>query len=194
MVKLKFKKIVPIALGAVLAILVLASILSAFFNSRQSVDSSGSEALLGVSAGSAVKMTVRGPIVGDEDFKAYVIEVSPNKRKLLLAKGYLGGQLTELKVENNNLPAYEQLVYALDKANFAKSGVFSGEANDLRGICARGQVYDFQILENNKVVKNYWTSTCKGSPGSLKADLEQVSGLFFAQMKDSRQTVLKAWQ
>lgn len=195
MVKLKFKKFVPVALGAVLAVLVLASVLSAFLNSRrQPVDSSGSEALLGVNADSAIKMVVRGPIVGDEEFKTYVIEVSPNKRKLLLVNGYLGGQVTELKIENNNLPAYEEFVYALDKANFAKAGAFSGEANDLKGVCARGQLYDFQILENNKVIKNYWTSTCKGSQGSLKANLEQISSLFFAQIKDSNQTVLKAWQ
>ncbi len=195
MVRLKVKKIFPISLGVTLAIVLIAGVYSFIpeLSSRKIVDSSGSEALLGISADSEVRMVIRGSIVADEDFRVYQLSINPNKRRLVSTKGYIG-QPTILITEDNNLPAYEQLVYALDKANFAKSAALSGSANDLRGICAAGRVYDFQILEKGKVIKNYWTSTCSGSKGSLNANLEQVSDLFFYQIRKSKDIVSQLWR
>lgn len=193
--KFKFKKIVPISLAIVLVIVIMAgltSIVPDLFG-RRVVDSSGSEALLGVSADSGVRMVVRGPIVADENFKTYQLDITPNQRSLSVINGYTG-QPIKIEYIDNNLPAYEQLVYALDKANLARTPAFSGSANDLRGICASGRLYDFQILEADRVVKNYWTSTCSGSKGSLNANLEQVSSLFYSQIDKSESIVGELWK
>ena len=67
----------------------------------------------------------------------------------------------------------------------------SGDANDTRGVCAGGILYEFEIREGDNAVKQLWTSTCKGSPGSLKASADQLRELFLAQVPDARQYIGK---
>jgi hypothetical protein len=61
----------------------------------------------------------------------------------------------------------------------------TGDKNDTRGICATGLVYEFEVTDADSTVKRLWTSTCKGSPGSLKASVTQVKNLFLSQIPDS---------
>ena len=49
--------------------------------SQQEQDTSTKE-LLTVETGRSVKMTVRGPIVANEDARSYIVEVSPSGRSL----------------------------------------------------------------------------------------------------------------
>jgi len=81
-------------------------------SNNQPIDA-GKEALLKTSDGYEVSLSVRGPIVSDEDFRSYKITISPNIRELHVYKGYKKINLDSIKL-NNNLPAYEQFVYALD--------------------------------------------------------------------------------
>jgi hypothetical protein len=131
-----------------------------------------------------VRMTVRGPIVADENFRSYRVTVDNNSRDLVTYSGYLDDTIGS-KHLGNNTRAYEQFVHALDKANLTKGTPFEGEKDDTRGICATGEVYEFEIVEAGSVVKRLWTSTCKGSSGSLRASVKQVSDLFLEQIPDS---------
>jgi len=137
--------------------------------------------LLNTSASRAVSMTVRGPIVADEDFRSYRIVVSPTARDFKAYTGYLDA-VTSQQTLNNNTAAYDQFVHALDKANLVVGDPFEGDKNDVRGICATGKVYEFSLLNDNDAEETLWTSTCSGSPGSLKASVTQLSNLFFNQI------------
>jgi hypothetical protein len=64
-----------------------------------------------------------------------------------------------------------------------------GDKNDTRGICATGRVYEFEVLQGSSVVKRLWTSSCRGSQGSLKANVTQVQKLFTDQIPDGRKTL-----
>lgn len=144
------------------------------------------EQLTTVTADSSVRMTIRGPLVADENFRSYRITVSPDSRDYAQYSGYLDEQL-DAKSYQNNRQAYVQFVHALDKAALTKEGKYTEEeANDLRGICAIGLVYEFEILDAEDVKQNYWTSTCKGSPGTFGASVEQVKSLFRSQIPDSQ--------
>ncbi|MDX2776336.1 hypothetical protein PV379_03125 [Streptomyces caniscabiei] len=145
----------------------------------------GQKALLSTSAGNSVRMTVRGPIVADEDFRSYRIAVDARGRNLSTYSGYIS-QVIDSKQLDNNTKAYEQFVYALDKANLMQGTAFSGEADDTRGICASGKVYEFEVLQGGMVTKRLWTSTCKGSPGSFKGSIEQVEKLFLNQIPNNK--------
>lgn len=153
----------------------------------------GRTALLSSSAGRSVRMTVRGNIVGDESFRSYRIEISPTSRTLDKMSGYME-QTTNLVLKTNNISAYEQFVNALDKANFMKGEQFDEENNDIRGICATGYVYDFELIYYGSVEKNLWTSSCAGSKGSLAANLQQVYNLFSAQIPDSKKLISEIWR
>lgn len=182
-------RIIPIALVLIIVAVAIAALVSLaravfFSGSSQSTTTQvdiSKETLLSSAAENAVRMTVRGTIVADEEFRSYQISVSPTSRSLTTYTGYLDKRIDGVQL-SNNIPAYEEFVFALDKANLAKGTELSGDKNDLRGICATGLIYQFEILKDNAAVKTLWTSTCKGSKGSLDANLAQLIQLFTSQI------------
>ena len=151
--------------------------------SRQEV---AREQLTTVNEDRSVRMTIRGPLVADEEFRSYRISVSPSERVYAKYSGYLDRNLEQQDYDNNR-QAYVQFVHALDKAAMTQEGKYTEEeASDLRGICATGLVYEFEILSENSVQQRYWTSTCKGSPGTFGASVDQVKGLFRSQIPDDK--------
>lgn len=130
-------------------------------------------------------MTVRGPIVADENHNSYRITITPSSRNLATYQGYLGAQIDAVTL-GNNVAAYREFVNALDKANLPVGTQFEAENDSTLGICATGRVYEYEIINGDSTVKRLWTSTCKGSPGSLKASADQLTNLFVNQIPDAR--------
>ncbi len=154
---------------------------------QTTVDTS-QQALVDTSSGRSVRMTVRGPIVADENFRSYRVMVDSSSRNLTTYSGYLE-QTLEVKDLANNTKAYEEFVFALDRANLVKGVALEGVKNDTRGICATGKVYEFEVVDSGSIVKRLWTSSCKGSPGSFKGSVAQVQNLFLQQIPDNRTTL-----
>lgn len=144
----------------------------------------GNTSLLSTAATSKVRMTVRGPIVGNEEFRSYQVAVTPGSREFTRYAGYIKTPIAD-KSYSNNTAAYDEFVHALSKADLAKGTPLTGDVNDTRGVCATGQLHEFEIFNDNKVIKRLWTSSCKGSAGSLAADVEQLRALFLAQVPDA---------
>jgi len=144
------------------------------------------EALLNTAASRSVRMTVRGSLVADENFRSYQLSVSNNSRSLTTYSGYLAQPLATKQLGNNTI-SYDEFVHALDKANLAKGEAFTGDKDDTRGVCATGRVYEFEIMDGATTVKRLWTSTCKGSPGSLKASVKQLEALFLEQIPERKE-------
>lgn len=195
MANYRTSRLIPIALVVIIIIIAVAALISlarvVFFSSdttTPAVVDTSREALLNTSVGHSVSMSVRGPIVANEEFNSYRVTISPSQRTIQTYVGYLES-VVDSKDYSNNIPAYEQFVYALDKANLAKGSELEGDKNDVRGVCATGRLYEFSILENGEPVKYLWTSTCKGSPGSLDASVDQLTELFIAQIPDAEKLI-----
>ncbi len=189
----RFIPIVLVLIIVAVAIAALVSLGQAIFGGNQSSQTQtnvGHDALLSTDANRSVRMTVRGPLVAEENFHSYQIAIAPATRTMTTYTGYLD-QILSTKQLGNNLNAYEQFVYALDKANLMQGDELTGDKNDIRGVCATGEVYEFEVLQDNSTVKRLWTSTCKGSPGSFKASVQQVQPLFLNQIPDNK-TLLQA--
>lgn len=150
-------------------------------------------ALTSTNADRSVKMSVRGNLVADEDFRAYQIRISPNSREITGYKGY-ERQVVRNETLVNNIPAYEQFVFALNRAGLMDGASLAGDANDTRGICAGGRLYGFEIFQDNKSVKRLWTTNCSGFRGSLSADLDEVVGLFYDQIPQVNSFIDAVWQ
>jgi hypothetical protein len=133
-------------------------------------------------------MTVRGAIVADEQFRSYQITVSPTSRTLTVYSGYLDKKINQINLANNTR-AYEEFVYALEKANYVKGTEFTGEKNDRRGVCASGKVYEFATLKANSSVKTLWTTTCGNTKGSLSASISALLSLFMNQIPGGQKVV-----
>lgn len=142
------------------------------------------QALLTTDADHSVRMTVRGPIVADENFRSYQIEVSPVSRNLTTYKGYQLQQI-DSKQLSNTTEAYTQFVYALGRSNFLKEVKLSDEQDDTRGACPTGRLYTFEIMEAQSTVKHLWTSSCRDASGSFRGDAEATRTLFLNQIPDS---------
>lgn len=159
-------------------------------NTQQSTESFYDQ-VVAHNATNSVRWTVRGPIVADETFRSYQIEISPNKRTYTVYQGYLDKQLDRKEFENNQ-QAYEQLVYALSKAQIQDTRTVDDD--DVRGVCATGgRLYTFETMDSGTTKTRIWTSSCQGSPGSMKADVAKIHALFanqipgFAPMFDKTQ-------
>lgn len=146
----------------------------------------GREALLNTSDEYSVSMTIRGPIVSNEEFQSYNVEIGPEGRIFTVYSGYLDS-LTKVKKYTNNEKAYEEFVFALDRNNFMKGNEPEGDKNDTRGICSTGKVYEYKILKDDQPVKSLWTTSCNGVSGSLKAKSSRIEKLFIGQIPDSKE-------
>lgn len=183
-------RIVPIIILVVVSIALIWGLVAVgryIFGGAKSttVDESVTQArdeLLTLNIDRSTRMTVRGPIVANENFRTYEVVVSPSGREYTVYKGYRE-EISSQDTFSNNTAAYEQFVYALDKAALTKPGKYTeSEASDLRGICATGRVYEFELLDGENQLQRYWTSSCKGSPGTLGASVQQITNLFSAQI------------
>jgi hypothetical protein len=190
MYKSNSSRVLPIVLLLIIIAIAIAALVSvgrAIFGGNTAtpaqIDTS-EQTLLNTSVTHAVRMTVRGPIVADENFRSYQITISPTSRSLVTYSGYLD-QLIDSKQLSNNTEAYTQLVYALNRANMVDGAALTGTQDDMRGVCATGNVYMFETLDSGNSVKDLWTSTCSGSKGSFKANVPQVQNLFLQQIPDS---------
>jgi hypothetical protein len=195
MYKSSSSRVVPIVIVLIIiavAIAVMVSVGRAIFGGDTGTDTSkvdlGVESLLNTSVDRSVRMTVRGPIVADENFRSYQIAIDSSSRRITTYSGYVDQMIDNVQL-GNNTKAYEEFAYALNRANLMKGVELDAEKNDTRGICATGRVYEFEVLQGSSVVKRLWTSTCKGSAGSLKASVTQVQTLFNEQIPDSRKTL-----
>ncbi|MDB5187459.1 MAG: exported protein of unknown function [Candidatus Saccharibacteria bacterium] len=197
MYKSNSSRVFPIILVLIvvaIAIAVLVSVGRAIFGGNSSQETAkvdlGVESLLNTSVDRSVRMIVRGPLVADENFRSYQIAVDSSSRRLITYSGYLDKTL-ESEQLGNNTKAYEEFVYALARANLMKGTELEDDKNDTRGICATGRLYEFEVLQGNSVIKRLWTSTCKGSAGSLKANVKQIETLFNEQVPGSKTALRK---
>lgn len=188
-----FSRFIPIILVIVITIVAIAAVIaigrSLFGGDNRTTPSSttdvGREALLATDTSRAVRLTVRGPIVAEEQFRSYQVTLSPDARIMTTYEGYLDKQL-ESKRFGNNVKAYEELVYALEKRKMMEGRDLTAEQNDLRGICATGKVYTFETLQNSQPIKTLWTSDCSGSKGSAVANVAEIIDMFQKQIPDGK--------
>lgn len=186
-------RILPIIIVIIVVALVIAALVAVgrmiFSGNRSTTDNDQGtsesalfDAVVDQADTRAVRWTVRGPIVADEEFRSYQISVSPSQREYVLYSGYLD-QVLDRKTYGNNSKAYEQFVYALDKANISKTR--AGASDDLRGICAtNGLAYKFETLSSGAPDHSLWSSTCKDSKGTLASDVSKIQALFVNQIPD----------
>lgn len=143
-------------------------------------------ALVQTTADRSVRMTVRGQITADEEFRSYQITVSPSSRVMTTYAGYLDQQIDSVRLDNNTR-AYEEFVYALDRAGMMDGTPLEGVENDRRGLCPSGKILEFETLQNAQAVELLWTTTCGGVNGSFKANASQIGDMFLEQVPQGQE-------
>lgn len=140
------------------------------------------EEVLNTDSDRSVRYTVRGSLIADENFRSYQIIISPTERRVTEYQGYLD-KITASRTFDNNQTAYDEFVHALDRAEISVTREVKDE--DMRGVCAtNGRLYVFETFQGTKATNTIWTSTCSGSPGTMKAKIGQIHALFRNQIPD----------
>ena len=188
-------RFIPILLVSIITIVAVAAVIAigrALFGDGSSNNTQpnpniedAKTALLSTDVDRSVRLTVRGPIVANENFRSYSVTITPDSREMITYEGYLDNQIDRKRLDNNT-KAYTELVYALDKRKMMDGKDLTEEQNDLRGICASGKIYKFETIKNNSVVKSLWTSDCSGSKGSAQANVNEILDMFLKQIPDGK--------
>jgi hypothetical protein len=193
-------RIIPVAFILIIVALAIAALFSMarviFFpdaGTNSNTAKVGHDTLISSTADCSVKMTVRGPIISEEEFRSYQITVSPNQRQLVTYQGYVETAIDRVNL-SNNIPAYEEFVYALDDARMMTAPEFKGNKNDQRGVCARGYLYVFSVSNEGKLVKELWTTSCADERGSLGIKALPLTKLFNYQIPESKTIINKLWR
>src|SRR5690606_887484 len=147
----------------IVAIIAVVAIGRAFLNRNdqaEPVDDRASRALVTTDADHSVRMTVRGPIVAEEEFYSYEIEVSPIGRRMTNYQGYDKKVIEDVRLRNTT-EGYREFAFALNRIGFTDEVEVPGGQEDLDGICSSGRLYTFEILQAQSVIKELWTSSCR---------------------------------
>ena len=183
----RFFPVVVVIVIIAIVVFGLVSLVRFMFNSGKSANEPQTNALssklLDTSDGQSVSMIVRGPIVGDNDFRSFQVTISPSGRSITAWQGYDKTNVIATKSYDNNTAAYTQFVNALDYAGYSKTN--NVKNNDTKGLCADGKVYDFQIGSGSNVTDDRWTTNC-GVKGSFAGNGPAVRQLFLDQLPDAR--------
>lgn len=187
-------KIIPIIIAIIIVALIIAALVSLgrmVFTGGDSANKTNPAAesqqvrndTLDTASGRSVRFTERGPIVADENYKSYQIVITPTTRTYTTYSGYLD-RVVASKTYQNNQRAYEEFVYALDKADVSKVLDTKGQ-DDVRGVCAtNGRLYLYETANNGSATHTLWTSTCAGSKGNMGASVAQLKALFVNQIPE----------
>ena len=193
-------RVLPVALIIIIIVIAIVGLTYIarllFFSDNSGVLSqadTSQAALTSTSADRAVAMTVRGAIVADEDFRSYQVKVTPNQRILTIYTGYQNQPIDNITI-GNNIPAYEQFVYALNRAKLMNNDEATGDSNDTRGVCPTGKLYEFQILKADKSVKKLWTTSCSNARGSLGLSVSTLTNLFIDQIHGAQTKIGSIWR
>lgn len=178
--------IVIIVVVSVAAIVALARTLLFGGDTTEQVEQPEQNALIETTSDRSVRMTIRGAITADEEFRSYQIVISPSSRSMTTYAGYLDQQIDSVQLDNNTR-AYEEFVFALNRAGMMEGEPLEGEANDRRGLCPSGKILEFETLQNSQPVKSLWTATCNGTKGSFRANSAQISDMFLDQIPQGPQ-------
>ncbi len=141
-----------------------------------------------INSGRSARMTVYGPIVADEERESYEVTVTTSSRRFAAYQGYNQTQIAASDY-GNTYEAYQQLAYALARANFDKEKKVDELAKDDRGACATGRLYVYELFENGDLVRRTWTTTCANTKGDFAGSNRQVAHLFNKQVPDFNNAV-----
>jgi|SRR3989344_682288 len=132
------------------------------------------------------RLTIDGPINGDDMHRQIRISVSSTLRTIDIIQGYQG---TVIQTESfiNNQAAYTAFLHALNKAGYTgklvKTKKIPFVSDDDQGACPLGNRYYYEIINSgNNADQRLWTSSCGAPvPGNFGGSAPLVNQLFQTQ-------------
>lgn len=134
---------------------------------------------------SAVHLIYEGEIVAREDYREIRIQVSADRRRIEVVRGY-DGTVIERKTYRNSQAAYSTFLRALRFEGFDESQ--SNElGDDHRGVCPDGNRTIVELYDDGTREFKLWNASCDDDLGTLAGDERDLRELFEDQIPDFRE-------
>ena len=130
----------------------------------------------------SVKISVYGPVVADEKYESYEIEVGQDFRRITVYKGY-GNTVVFTKTYDNNAEAYESFLKSLAKYSYTTKANNSA-GDDERGSCPTGFRYVYEVKDFDETPSRLWGVSCGAKIGSFAGNGPSTRALFKAQIPE----------
>lgn len=125
--------------------------------------------------------TIDGSVSNPETHRQIQITVGNSSAVLTVIKGYQG-EVVRSQTYPMDQAAYEAFLYALQRSGYTE-GDNDQKLADERGYCPTGQRYIYEMLNGDKQLLRYWSTSC-GSTKTFKGNDAIVRRLFIKQIPD----------
>ena len=192
----------PTRLGIGLMVLVVATVMigglvwvgKTFFGGQNTSNSetvsAGQKLLDKPTTQTTVRLSVRGPITAQEAHYSIALTINANSRNLVIWRGYDGTIITQENLTNSS-GSFNDLLAALNRAGMMKENKNAADTAN-QGICAVGQVIQFEVLDGEKSTQKLWTTSCQELQGNFDGLTANVIDLFLDQVPDARNRIAAA--
>lgn len=160
-----------------LAVLLISRAVSGIFGSDTEEDVRPVASLVTyATSGAITELYIDGPVIANQEHKAFRISVDRSQVKAERITGY-EGQVVIQEVFPNSEASYAAFLSSLEKLGFTP-GV--PDDTDDRGHCPFGNRYIFTINDNGEDIMHAWTTSCGG--GTYLGNRGSARSLFLKQV------------
>jgi hypothetical protein len=125
-----------------------------------------------------VSLTLQGPLVGDDQFKAIRITINKSKRTAELLSGYAGRVENRVEFANSS-ESFASFTRALDNLSFGRER--DVKQPDERGLCPQSYTYIYRVTDGSKEVMRTWSNACSPNEGPFGGKTPEVIHELFRQ-------------
>lgn len=136
-----------------------------------------------------IAMSVRGPVVAQENHYDIDLKITSSSRNLVIYRGYDRKKVIKRIDLDNSDKAFSDLSLALNNNGFMNES--KGSATKNNGLCASGQLIDFRVSDGDKS-QDLWTTSCGTGLGNFSGRSSTVVDLLLNQIPGSRQAIAEA--
>ena len=136
-------------------------------------------------SGAIARLTVDGSVNSQQEHVQDQITVSKDQVVYKRIGGY-EGRVIETRVYDNNSSAYGAFLQSLNRAGFDK-GNNDPEHKDERGYCPQGNRYVYELIDGDKTIQRYWSTSCAKPQTYLGSEVITLD-LFKRQVPDYGKT------
>lgn len=149
----------------------------------------GQTILANPSKNSTIAMSVRGPVVAQENHYDIDLKITSSGRNLVIYRGYDRKKVAKRIDLDNSDRAFNDLSLALSNNGFMSEA--KGNVTKNNGLCASGQLIDFRVSDGDKS-QTLWTTSCGSNLGNFGGRSSVVVDLLLNQIPGSRQAIAEA--
>lgn len=130
---------------------------------------------------SAVKLTIQGRLVGEEQRRSIRLTVSQSQRTVDVIQGYEGNVIKSETLPNTPA-AYSTFLRALNNSGFTRYR--KGANSDERGSCPQEYRFIYELNKGSQQIQRLWSSSCGSAEGSYAGSGPRVRDLFERQIPE----------